>query len=83
MLDFFTRTCIDGFKKTVPVSTGYLKNRPNIDRFKKLVDVKTGFLNPSMQERVFVNLSCWEQVCLTRHSKYGFIQPVWSTNLFI
>ena len=34
MLDFFTRSCIDGFKKT----------RPHIDGFFKPVNASTGFL---------------------------------------
>ena len=38
MLDFFTRTCIDGFKKPVPVSMG----------LKKTVLKSTGLKNPSM-----------------------------------
>ena len=55
MLDFFTRTCIDGFKKTRPHIDGFLKkNRPHVDRFKKPVDLRTGFLKPSMQVRVFL-----------------------------
>ena len=41
---FFTRTCIDRFKKPVVISTGFLKP----------VIVRTGFKNPSMKVRVFL-----------------------------
>ena len=52
MLDFFTRTCIDGLKKTVLISTVFLNLSP-YRRVLKTRRYEDGLVNPQMQVRVF------------------------------